>query len=694
MMDHGSRTKAWFLGPKGENARILEELVVDVLRDHVFWRRNFHAEDHAVIQERDKRSEAYEESMSLLRQELFDFLAKLKQEVPFFSPRYCAHMLSENVIPALVGYFATMLYNPNNVSAEASAVTTELEIDVGRQLARMIGYEPGKSWGHLSSCGSTANFEALWVARNLKYMPVAARWVAEELRLADGVVARPAAGEPRDVRSLSAWELMNVPPDESADLRARLIDGYVATYFGGDDTPKARTIAAHAVDASLAHHSIQGLGLERMTARMNERWPGEVGPAVVIVPKTKHYSWSKSVEALGLGREQLRMADISTRFRVDLRALERVLDECIAERRPVIMLVSVLGSTELGVIDPIDKIDHLRHEVHKLGLSFSYHVDAAYGGYLLSVLYDEQGNRRSSESVSLSRMGWPSDDVRAALMGTLGADSVTIDPHKLGYVPYPAGALVFKDARVRDTVVVKAPYVFREAEEQSGRDSSIGQYTLEGSKPGAAAAAVWFAHRIVPLNMGGYGQLVVDTARNARHFFERLLALSTGDDPFVFIPLCEPDTNLVCYLLNRVGNKTLAEMNRLQMRMIDRLSTRATDGAAPHFYISKTTLHHDAYDGRLEHVLARAGIAPETFVPEQTVFPHEGKAAPTPMPGSASEVIVLRSTFMNPWFSSAPEGPDYYLDLMIAELRQVAREVVRAEMRRVSGAPPSEAGLR
>lgn len=693
-MDHGSRTKAWFLGPKGENARILEELVVDVLRDHVFWRRNFHAEDHAVIQERDKRSEAYEESMSLLRQELFDFLAKLKQEVPFFSPRYCAHMLSENVIPALVSYFATMLYNPNNVSAEASAVTTELEIDVGRQLARMIGYDPAKAWGHLSSCGSTANFEALWVARNLKYLPVAARWVAEELRLRDGVVVRPALGDPRDVRALGAWELMNVPPEECADLRARLIDGYVATYLGGENSPANRAVAAHAVDASLGHHSIQGLGLERMTARMAERWPGEVEPAVVIVPTTKHYSWSKSVEALGMGRGQLRLADISTRFRVDVRALERVLDRCAAEKRPVVMLVAVLGSTELGVIDPIDKMEALRHEVAKQGLSFSFHVDAAYGGYLLSVLYDEQGNRRTAENVSMPRMGWPSDDVRAALMAVAGADSVTIDPHKLGYVPYPAGALAFKDARVRDAIVVKAPYVFREAEEQSGRDSSIGQYTLEGSKPGAAAAAVWFAHRIVPLNMGGYGQLVVDTARSARHFFERLLALSAGDDPFVFVPLVEPDTNLVCYLLNRVGNTTLAEMNRLQMRMFERLSTRATDGAAPHFYISKTTLHHDAYDGRLEHVLARAGIAPQTFVEEQTVFPHEDKPIPVPPAGSASEVIVLRSTFMNPWFSSAPEGPDYYLDLMITELRQVAREVVREEMRRGMSAPPSSAGRR
>ncbi len=692
MMDHGSRTKAWFLGPKGENARVLEELITDVLRDHVFWRRNFHAEDHAVISERDKRSEAYEESMSLLRQELFDFLAKLKNEVPFFSPRYCAHMLSENVIPALVGYFATMLYNPNNVSAEASAVTTQLEIDVGRQLARMIGYDPAKSWGHLSSCGSTANFEALWVARNLKYLPIAARWVAEELRLRDGVVVRTAGGEPRDVRALGAWELLNVPPDECADLRARLLDGYVATYLGGDESAAHRAVAAHAVDASLAHHSIQGLGLERLTARMNERWPGEVGPTVVIVPTTKHYSWSKSVEALGLGRAQLRLADIGARFRVDVRALEKVLDRCIAERHPVIMLVSVLGSTELGVIDPIDRVDHLRREILKQGLSFSFHVDGAYGGYLLSVLYDEQGNRRSPEHVTMPRVGWPADDVHAALQAVAAADSVTIDPHKLGYVPYPAGALVFKDARVRDAIVVKAPYVFREADEQAGRDSSIGQYTLEGSKPGAAAAAVWFAHRIVPLNMAGYGQLVVDTARSARHFFERLLALSAGDDPFVFIPLCEPDTNLVCYLLNRVGNRTLAEMNRLQMRMFDRLSTRATDGAAPHFYISKTTLHHDAYAGRLDHVLSRAGIAGETFVPEQSVFPHEDKPVAVAPPGSASEVIVLRSTFMNPWFSSAPEGPDYYLDLMITELRQVAREVVRDELRRISGAPPSMPG--
>src|SRR6185312_6540198 len=65
----------------------------------------------------------YENAVSTLTQELMGLLAELKRGVPFFSGRYRAHMLSEQTIAAQVGFFATMLYNPNNVSVEASPVT-------------------------------------------------------------------------------------------------------------------------------------------------------------------------------------------------------------------------------------------------------------------------------------------------------------------------------------------------------------------------------------------------------------------------------------------------------------------------------------------------------------------------------------------------------------------------------------------
>ena len=118
--------------PPGENAELLERLVVEALRDHVFWRRNYHPEDGFTIRETDKRQEGYEASVAILTQELLGLLAELKRDVPFFSGRYKGHMIAEQTIASQIGYFATMLYNPNNIAAEISPVTTRLEMEVAR----------------------------------------------------------------------------------------------------------------------------------------------------------------------------------------------------------------------------------------------------------------------------------------------------------------------------------------------------------------------------------------------------------------------------------------------------------------------------------------------------------------------------------------------------------------------------------
>lgn len=69
----------WFLGPRAENADLLERLITEALRDHVFWRRNHHPEDGFTIREADKRREGYEEAVTTLSQELMGLLAELKR---------------------------------------------------------------------------------------------------------------------------------------------------------------------------------------------------------------------------------------------------------------------------------------------------------------------------------------------------------------------------------------------------------------------------------------------------------------------------------------------------------------------------------------------------------------------------------------------------------------------------------------
>lgn len=105
------------------------------------------------------------------------FLSQLlpQHSVPFFSPRYAAHMLSEVSMPAMLGYLMALFYNPNNVAVEASPLTSVIEYDVGQQLCAMLGYNVNgpdqderhdvTAWGHITCDGSVANLESMWYVR-------------------------------------------------------------------------------------------------------------------------------------------------------------------------------------------------------------------------------------------------------------------------------------------------------------------------------------------------------------------------------------------------------------------------------------------------------------------------------------------------------------------------------------------------
>ena len=177
--------EAWFLGPRGENADVLHELVAAAIDSHLDFRRGFHPEDPSHITDTVQRLPEYQAGIARLRRETGVLLDKLRMSAPFASMRYQGHMLWDTALPAIVGMFAGMLYNQNNVAAEASPVTTRLEIEAGNDLCRMLGYAvpdglaegaaDGASipWGHITSGGTVANIEALWAARNLKYAGVA-----------------------------------------------------------------------------------------------------------------------------------------------------------------------------------------------------------------------------------------------------------------------------------------------------------------------------------------------------------------------------------------------------------------------------------------------------------------------------------------------------------------------------------------
>ena len=175
---------AWFLGPKGENQKLLSDLLIEAIRQHCESRRDFHPEDPIYITRDIKKKKSYQKAVQNLHERARELYRELRLSAPISSMRHQGHMLWDQVLPGMVGYFAAMLYNQNNVAAEASPVTTGLEIEVGNDLCRMLGFDvPASSkksgargivpWGHITCDGSVANIEGLWAARNAKFLAIA-----------------------------------------------------------------------------------------------------------------------------------------------------------------------------------------------------------------------------------------------------------------------------------------------------------------------------------------------------------------------------------------------------------------------------------------------------------------------------------------------------------------------------------------
>jgi glutamate/tyrosine decarboxylase-like PLP-dependent enzyme len=623
-IDPTQALRAWFLGPHGENSDLLERFVLEALRDHVFWRRNYHPEDGFTIKEADKRKEGYEASVAVLTQELLGLLAELKRDVPFFSGRYKGHMIAEQTIASQIGYFATMLYNPNNIAAEISPVTTRLEMEVAGDLARMIGYDPGTSWGHLTSGGTVANFEALWLARSVRYLPVAAAGAATDLGLElEAVVAD---GSRAPIAGLRLWDLLNIPGSASLDLWQLL-----QRSAGPEDARRA-----------LGNHSLATIGYQEYSRRLALDYGDPLPAGVVLVAATAHYSWEKIVRALGIGSNQLVHIPLDTHYRMDPDALWDRVRELVRHRQPILACVSVCGSTEESAVDRLDQVLEVRdHAARELGATFHIHSDACFGGYVAAVTRKSNGARRTGDEIRESLGdGWPSDEWVRAITSLGEADSVSIDPHKMGYVPYSAGAILVRDDRMRHLIATEAPYLAPADDARPGVEPFLGRYILEGSKPGAAAAAVWLSHKAIPLDERGYGYLIERTMLGARRLHAVLA--QTHIAPFRLVPLPVPDINIVCFVACHSSLDTLAALNRFNERIFQEMSLARKDGP-PEYILTRTRLRPPMYDGAIAPLIQALGIGSLDEWRE----------------GGAEGLVVLRSTVMDPFLDETTSGRDH-----------------------------------
>lgn len=182
---------------------------------------------------------------------------------------------------------------------------------------------------------------------------------------------------------------------------------------------------------------------------------------LVVASQEAHYTHKRVCEILGI---PFREIPTDAAGRMDLDALDSVVQE-----GNVGTVVATIGTTSLGSIDPLAAIleQQKRH-------GFRVHADAAYGGYF--VLADGLSPQTS-------------EHLRAMKL----VDSIVIDPHKHGLQPYGAGCVLFRDPSVGRFYQHESPYTYF-----TSAELHLGEITLECSRPGATAVALWATQRLLP----------------------------------------------------------------------------------------------------------------------------------------------------------------------------------------------------
>jgi tyrosine decarboxylase/aspartate 1-decarboxylase len=224
----------------------------------------------------------------------------------------------------------------------------------------------------------------------------------------------------------------------------------------------------------------------------------------VVLPESVHFSFEKICRLLKIKPV---CADLDANFRVDYHAVERLVT------KNTVAIVGSAGTSELGVIDPIRELSEiaLRHGVW-------LHVDAAFGGLVIPFLKD---------SVEF--------DFRLDAV-----QSITVDPHKMGMAPVPAGGILFRNTKALEGLKTETPYL-----------TNGSQYTFVGTRTGASAAATWAIFK--SMGKEGFQKNVKSCMRNTKR-------LRRGIESAGFKLVVEPTLNILAF--RSKNTKLLAEKLR------------------------------------------------------------------------------------------------------------------------------------
>lgn len=613
----------YFLGPKSEQRKFFQEMIELINNDVIFWRRNFWPKDPPLIPYRNLISPVGQDYQDHFVQSLIQLLAELKMDVPFFSPRYVAHMTGDISLPSLIGYYAGLVFNSNNVSSEASPVTLKYELEVGRQFARLFGFNDAKSFGHITSGGTVANFESIFYVKNSRFIPASVG-----MGLKGKKIPWPSF-LPDD-----AWKLLNIPLDELPELLSKLNS----------------FCRSHGLDLNelLQQNSISLLGEVDFWEKIQVTFGTSIGRPVIIVPATAHYSWSKSSNVFGIGRSNCFQVKVDENLCMSMEHLEEVLSRCLSEKRPILETVCVLGSTEFGNFDQLHKILPVLKKWVNNGIYSPVHVDAAYGGYFKTIF---QEGSRFGDKAKEAQLNYKELYKTFAAIGDV--DSVTIDPHKLGFTPYGAGVFVTRHGFTREFIAEKADYCLT-ASGEDDENFPLGKYILEGSKSGASATSVYFSHKVMPLDSDGYGGLLFELMGITNSFTELLEKTNHVEDEFSkkfeFVPLVKPQSNLLCFFVKPKGINSVKEINSLNEKLIERFFTRPAEHIQEFdYYVSKTYLN-------FQKLYSRVPASLDELVRD------------------ADELKLIRLVFLNRWFDNKNGKGISYMEDFVNKIKDECLE--------------------
>ncbi len=224
----------------------------------------------------------------------------------------------------------------------------------------------------------------------------------------------------------------------------------------------------------------------------------------VLSGAAAHYTHARMCGVLGVEHTAVAQ-DAAGRMDLDALAVE-------LRRGGVGTVVATVGTTSLGALDPLGAIADLCAE-HDVRL----HVDTAYGGFFTLLADGAAPGVEAAPFAAIAR-----------------ADSVVIDPHKHGLQPYGCGCVLFADPAVGRHYVHDSPYTYFTSDELH-----LGEISLECSRPGAAAAALWATLRRFPLDRAGLGATLAAARGAALDLGARVRAQG-------HVLVAEPQLDIVC----------------------------------------------------------------------------------------------------------------------------------------------------